>query len=310
MLTRRDIRVKVMQTLYGAESFGEKINPEKTKRILIKNLDNAKGLPVFLLYFLIKICEYADKEAQKRAQKYLPTESDLSFNTKLAENRIVLQLLENNSFIEALKLFKTKYQIDDDVVRRSFESLMETEVYNQYIGTESRENGEEKNVLKYILDELMLDNDEFIGIVEKEFIHYQDDIEPALNMVADGLNHPAKANFLKPVGKEKLEFAKELLTTVIEKNDYCLELITPRLRNWEADRIAAIDMILLKMGVSEILYFESIPVKVTLNEYIELAKEYSTDRSSNFVNGILDSIYKDLNQQHKIKKIHLNKNFK
>lgn len=107
---------------------------------------------------------------------------------------------------------------------------------------------------------------------------------------------------MKPVGREKMDFAKNLLSTVLEKENYCLELIGPKLKNWDADRIAVIDMILLKMGVCEIQYFDTIPIKVTLNEYIEIAKGYSTERSGHFVNGILDSIYKDLDGQKRIHK--------
>jgi N utilization substance protein B len=104
------------------------------------------------------------------------------------------------------------------------------------------------------------------------------------------------------IGAEKMKFAVDLLEAVIDKDVYCLELIKPKLKNWDSERIALLDMILIKMGVCELLYFETIPTKVTINEYIDLAKEYSTEQSGHFVNGILDNIHKELLAQNKIHK--------
>jgi N utilization substance protein B len=104
------------------------------------------------------------------------------------------------------------------------------------------------------------------------------------------------------VGSEKMTFATELLDCVLSKNEYCLEIIKPKLKNWDSERIAALDMILMKMGVCELLYFETIPPKVTINEYIDMAKEYSTEQSGHFINGILDNIHKDFVTQDMIHK--------
>jgi N utilization substance protein B len=111
-----------------------------------------------------------------------------------------------------------------------------------------------------------------------------------------------KVNFLSLISGEKREYAQELLRTVLEKDDYCMELIRPKLVNWEAERVAQIDMLLLRMGVCEILYFPTIPTKVTINEYIEVAKLYSTPQSGQFVNGVLDNILKDLEKEGKVRK--------
>ena len=117
---------------------------------------------------------------------------------------------------------------------------------------------------------------------------------------------PGSFNFGEMIGPEKMSFAITLLETVISKSEYCLEMIKPKLKNWDSERIAALDMILMKMGLCELLYFETIPTKVTINEYIDLAKEYSTEQSGHFVNGILDNIHKELVTENKIHK----KNFK
>ncbi len=125
-------------------------------------------------------------------------------------------------------------------------------------------------------------------------------------LVAGFFQKPDTFNFNEILTTEKWEFAKELLTCFNEKKDYCLELIKPKLKNWDAERIAALDMILMQMVVFEFLYFETIPPKVTINEYIDLAKDYSTEQSGNFINGILDGIHKELIGENKIHK----KNFK
>jgi N utilization substance protein B len=127
-----------------------------------------------------------------------------------------------------------------------------------------------------------------------------------ITLIHGYFHKPAGFDFCEMTGKEKMDFAVTLLQSVLDKNEYCLELIKPRLKNWDSERIAALDMILMKMGVCELLYFETIPPKVTINEYIDLAKEYSTEQSGHFVNGILDNIHKELVTQNKIHK----KNFK
>jgi len=121
-------------------------------------------------------------------------------------------------------------------------------------------------------------------------------------LINNYLNKPHLFNFLQLISQEKLEYSRELLLTVINKKEYCLELIKPKLQNWDPERIAAVDMLLMEMGVCEFLYFPTIPTKVTINEYIDLAKTYSTPQSGQFVNGILDNILKDLEQAQQIQK--------
>src|SRR5690606_8007502 len=138
--------------------------------------------------------------------------------------------------------------------------------------------------------------------MEDSFLHWGDDEDMMGILVGNYLSKPQLFNFLQLISREKLEYAKELLLTVIDKKDYCMELIRPKLQNWDPERIAAIDMLLMEMGVCEFLYFPTIPTKVTINEYIDLAKAYSTPQSGQFVNGILDNILKDLVQANQVQK--------
>ena len=161
-------------------------------------------------------------------------------------------------------------------------------------------------MLEFIFSTLMLPNEDFINHVEENFIHWDDDADMMVTLMANFFQKPSAFNFGEMLTKEKWDFAKDLLNCVLDKKEYCLEIIKPKLKNWDAERIAAVDMILMQMGVCELLFFETIPPKVTINEYIDLAKEYSTPQSGHFVNGILDNIHKELLSQNKIHK----KNFR
>jgi N utilization substance protein B len=150
---------------------------------------------------------------------------------------------------------------------------------------------------------MMLADENFTSYMEENFTNWEDDGEMIIQLLANLLQKPGSADFKEMIGGEKKEFAINLLKTVLDKSEHLQSLIIPKLKNWDPERIALLDMILMKMGVSEFLYFETIPPKVTINEYIDLAKEYSTPQSGQFVNGILDNIHKELVTEGKMQKV-------
>lgn len=306
MLSRRNIRVKVMQALYSIESMNNETRPGEPLQILKQNIEHSRYLFTYLVYFIIEVTRFAEKDAAQKAQKHLPTAHDLNINTKISGNEIVWAILENASFRKSVEHFKIKYLIDDELVRKSYLSLIASPEYKDYIELKSRDKKSEKKILEFIFGNLMLPEENFISDVEEKFIHWDDDAETMITLMSGLLQKPAAFDFGEIVGKEKMDFAIELMECVLEKRDFTLELIKPKLKNWDAERIASLDMILMQMGVCEFLYFDTIPPKVTINEYIDLAKEYSTEQSGHFVNGILDNIHKELLTQNKIHK----KNFK
>ena len=302
MLSRRNIRVKVMQTLYSIESMNKETRPGEPLQILQKNLENAQQLFTFLVYYILEVARYSEKDALQKSQKYLPSENDLKVNTKIAGNELLWGILENASFKKSVEKFKIKYLIDEELVRRSYFNLIKSPDYKEYISEPSRDKKSEKKMLEFIFSDLMIPDEYFLSYVEEKFIHWDDDAEMMIVLMSKFLHKPSSFNFEQMVGAEKMKFATDLLQSAIDKDEYCLELIKPKLKNWDSERIALLDMILIKMGVCELLYFETIPTKVTINEYIDLAKEYSTEQSGHFVNGILDNIHKDLLAQNKIHK--------
>lgn len=307
MLSRRNIRVKVMQTLYSVESMDNIVREGEPLRILNKKIEDAQSLLAYLILYLTEMAGQAEKSAIRRSQKLLPSESDLTVNTKISGNKIIWDIRENPQFKKAVEEFKLKYLIDEESVRKSFMKFSDSDTYTEYIAEPFRNKAKEEEILEYILENLMLADEDFISDCEEKFIHLNDDLETVAGLLKKVLSKPSSFDFLEKPDAEKMKFAANLLRTVLEKNDYFLELIQPKLQNWELDRIAVIDMILLKMGICEILYFDTIPTKVSLNEYIDIAKDYSTEKSGHFVNGILDSILKDLQSADRVHKKDFNK---
>lgn len=303
MISRRNIRVKVMQTLYSVDTAQGEMKPGEPQKILQRHFELTRGLLVYLVYVLTEIARYAETDALKKASKHLPSEADLNINIKLAGNELLWKILSDPSFQEAIKAEKPDALADKELIRKIYAQLVGTPEYREYISEQSRNSKTEKQLLEFIFNNLMLPNELFTSQTEEHFTNWDDDCEVISQLVLNYLQKPGSFNFMEPISREKLLFAKELLQTSIEKKDLTLEMIKPKLKNWDSDRIAILDMILMQMGVCEFLFFETIPPKVTINEYIDLAKEYSTPQSGQFVNGILDNIHKELLKDEKLHKV-------
>ncbi len=292
-----------MQTLYALESGEQAITPEESVKILQKHFTQTRQLFIYLIYFITELARYAETHSRIRSGKHLPTTEDRNINVKLAGNEIMMKILEDASFQKALKTDKPQLLLNTEVVKKLYLELIETEEYKKYISVDERDRKSEKEILEFIIISLLLPNDLFETHIEENFTNWNDDIDMMVQLLPGYLHKPQSVNLQEIMSKEKWDFAKNLLLTAQEKKELTMELIKPKLKNWEADRIAVLDMILMRMGVCEFLFFETIPPKVTINEYIDLAKEYSTQQSGQFVNGILDNIHKDLLRENKLHKV-------
>jgi N utilization substance protein B len=302
MISRRNIRVKVMQTIYTLSTVEQELKPGEPVKILQKHFDQSQDLLIYTTYFLTEVAGYAEKDTYLRSSKHLPTPEDLNVNTKIAGNQLLWKIKEDATFLEAVSKTKPELKLDKELVKKIYNQLIETDEYKKYIATNERVFKDEKDIIEFILNDLMLTSELFIGHLEENFMNWDDDADMALQLLGNIVQKPNSINFTEGLSKEKWEFAKSLLTTVLEKEKHLETYIFPKLKNWDSERIAALDMIIMKMGVAEFLYFETIPPKVTINEYIDIAKEYSTQQSGQFVNGILDNIHKDLVQEGKMQK--------
>jgi transcription antitermination protein NusB len=291
-----------MQTLYALEA-QENQKMTDAQKIMQKHFDHSRQLFIYLIYFLTEIARYAETDSLRRSSKHLPSELDKNVNTKLAGNQLLWKLLEHESFLKMAKKDKPELIDSADLVRKLYLELRETETYKTYISENSREKKPEKEILEYIFNDFLLTHEDFDSHLDEIFSNWSDDAEMMQKLVTGYLNKPDAFNFEEIVSSDKNLFAGELLKAVIEKKEVTMELIRPKLKNWDAERLATLDMILMQMGVCEFLYFETIPPKVTINEYIDLAKDYSTPLSGQFVNGILDNIHKELVTENKMHKV-------
>lgn len=291
-----------MQTLYTIEALEHNVKPGEETKILAQHLEQSRQLFVFLVWFLTEVARYAEVDARHRASKHLPSPEDRNVNTKISGNTLLWNILEHNSFQLAVAKDKPNLIDTEDWIRKIYQRLEESPLYQEYIKVQERTKDGEKDILEFIFTDLMLPDDDFVSFLEENFVHWDDDSEMMNLLMLGFLQKPKSYNFQEFLGKEKEQFAKDLLNTVLNKEDQLLEMINGRLVNWDAERIAVLDMILMKMGAAEFLYFETIPTKVTINEYIDLAKDYSTPQSGQFINGLLDNIHKDLVKQNLIHK--------
>ncbi|HSC38179.1 MAG TPA: transcription antitermination factor NusB, partial [Chitinophagaceae bacterium] len=277
--------------------------PGEPQKILQRYFDQTRALLVYLIYTLTEVARYAETSARNRASKHLPTEEDLKVNTKVAGNELLWKILEDASYQLALKEVKPQLLADSELIKKMYLKLAETPEYHEYIAVLGRDGKSERKLLEFIFSTLMLPNEDYTSHVEELFTNWDDDCEMMEQLVLNYLQKPGSFNFMEILSKEKGTFAKDLLLSVLDKKEVTMEMIKPKLKNWDADRIAVLDMILMEMGVCEFLYFETIPPKVTINEYIDLAKEYSTPQSGQFINGILDNIHKELLKDEKMHKV-------
>ena len=291
-----------MQTIYTWTTLELDPRPGEPVKILKDHFEQSKELFIYLTYFLTEVAAYSETHAYRSSSKHLPSKEDLNVNTKIAGNEVLWKIREDITFQQEIGKSKPGQIIDKDLVKKTYLTLTETPEYNLYIAAEERNSKDEKTILEFIFNELMIGNDNFISHLEEHFMNWDDDADMVIHLVKGILQKPQALNFKDVISADKWDFAKNLINTVIEKKDHLETLIFPKLKNWDAERIAALDMIIMKMGVAEFLYFDTIPPKVTINEYIDIAKEYSTEQSGQFVNGILDNIHKELVQGEKLHK--------
>lgn len=297
-----------MQTLYAMDTMEQgTVKPGTATSLLNEKLDQTSQIFTYLLFSVARVAQYAETDAQNRASKHLPSANDLAVNTKIAGNDFIFQVLGDKGFQVNLDNWKLRRLEDIELTRKLYNQLADAEIYKAYIAEPGRNKVAERQIIEYIYKEILEKNESFRQHMEDSFIHWGDDEEMMTILVGNFFSKPQLFNFLQLISREKLEYAKELLLTVLDKKDYTLELIKPKLQNWDPERIASVDMLLMEMGVCEFLYFPTIPTKVTINEYIDLAKAYSTPQSGQFVNGILDNILKDLVQENLIQKTDRNR---
>lgn len=309
MLNRRHIRIKVMQVIY-AFSQGEADDTQKNEKFLLQSMENMYNLYLLILSLLVEVQRKAEDYQKKLQQKHLATSEDRNPNKKFVNNELLLMLRNNSSLKNALESRKIKnWELDDEYVEVIFRALMESELYKDYMATKTSTFREDKQFVVDMFKEIVAPNDKLYDYLEDKNITWLDDL-PVINTTIVKLlrktNPSTSEGHFVPMlfrDEEDKEFGVDLLKkTVLNQSSLSTE-IEGKTANWDKDRIANIDFVLLQMAICEFQKFPSIPVKVTINEYLEIAKEYSTPKSSVFINGILDKLVKEYSDKGTLNKV-------
>ncbi|MCO6475306.1 MAG: transcription antitermination factor NusB [Phaeodactylibacter sp.] len=304
MLSRRNVRIKVMQMLYSM-SRDSKLGLDDVVNRYRTSIQKSFELYLFSLLSLMRVAGYARQDAAKKEAKLLPSEEDKQFTAKLIDNSLMKSLSENEGLQQLFKKYKLTHRFDTDNVRLFYTDFAKTDEYRDYLMQDNEDAESHREILLQLYKHL-LGNEAYEDFVEDNYSNWIDDkslVAGAIKKTIKAL--PATDDFYeeyRPTAETTEEFGEKLLRKACEEDQELLNIIEPTLRNWDADRVAVIDMILLKMALCELMSFPTIPTKVTLNEFVEISKLYSTDKSKDFINGILDRLMKQLNKDGKIQK--------
>ncbi len=304
MISRRSVRIKVMQLLYML-SRDEKLTYQDVVSLYNEGIGKTFELYILHLYLLLRVAQYAEKDAEIRAAKMLPTEEDTNFTPRLYKNPCVQSVANNVGFLQLVTKYGAHEDIDPEQIRLLYHAFATTETYHSYL-TLAEPSPQDHIKVLLELYRLLISHDLFIEIVEDRYSNWADDESLVVGAMKKTIKAmPVEGEFYRehePSDETVREFGEQLLRKTCQEDLALYDLITPMLRNWEPERVAILDMIMLKMAVCELLHFPTIPVKVTINEYVEISKIYSTDNSREFINGILDRLMKRLQKEGRIVK--------
>lgn len=308
MLSRRHIRIKVLHALYQYFQ-NEEMNMSRGVKRLEESIHNIYSLYLYELKALADIHRFAEDEIERKRNKKLPTQDDLNPNLKFVENSFLIWLRNNTDYAKQIEQNAITWGDNREALRRIFKEFEKSEDFQEYMQNGQHGVDDDKKLVMKLYGKYIVHNEVVHALYEEMDMHWADDLDAAQMMVTKTIKKysQSKDEFSKLPrlikDQDDMEFAVSLYRKVINNNSEYQELIHDKARNWEMDRIALIDIILMKLAIAELTTFKEIPVKVTLNEYIELGKEYSTPKSGNFINGILDKLKADLEEKGDIRKI-------
>ena len=309
VLNRRHIRIKVMQSIYAMHQTGSD-DIVKEEKFLYFSIENIQDLYLTMLSALIEIKRNEEIFIEKSSKKHLATSEEKNPNRKFVNNAILQFLSDNSTLNSALNDRKiNNWSLNNDYILILLEQIKQSSFYKKYMQNRSNDFEEDKLFIEDIFTQIIAPNEKLYEYLEDNKLTWVDDIPTVNTLILKQLKAIKSKNdtsFSIPKlykDAEDRDFVSELFRkTVLNETELAKEYIdkTP---NWDIDRIAEIDTIILKMAICELLKFPSIPTKVTINEYLELAKEYSTPKSSIFINGILDNLVKEFQAKNRLNKI-------
>ena len=309
MLNRRHIRVKVMQTMYAFKG-SESDDFSKDQKFLLFSIDNMYSLYLLLMSLLIEVQKRAENDLQKKQNKHLATKEDKDPNRKFVNNQLLKLLKENQALQTQFENNNiTNWELDGEYIDIIFKDILASDLYREYMKTRVSDFKEDKDFIVDVFKDIIAPNDKLYDYMEDKNLTWLDDL-PTVNTTILKLLRKVKQTAPEPYFTPKLykdaddkQFAIDLFKKTLLNRTAINEEIGQKTKNWDSERIAAVDYVLLQMAICEVKNFPSIPVKVTINEYLEISKEYSTPKSSIFINGILDKLVKEYESAGQLKKV-------
>ena len=310
MLNRRHLRIKVLQALYAFLRSGNDDIPNGEKE-LFHSLNKIQDLYIWVLLIFGEIHMLAVDRIEDNKKKRLPTREDLDPNTKFVNNVILNLLADNEELLRQADARKLSWAGQrDDLVKKIFRSIVQSPEYDDYMMNPELSFEDDLDFMTHVFKRYIANSELLYSHLEEHSIYWMDDIDLVFTMILKTMKsfrpNSMPTHRLLPLYKDpedETKFIKELYRQSIMDSDENEKRIQERAQNWEIERIAVMDMIIMKMAITEVMRFPTIPVKVTLNEYIEISKFYSTPKSSVFINGILDRLFEDLKASGDIRKV-------
>ena len=307
MINRVLIRLKIVQIVYAYYQNGGK-NLDTAEKELFFSLSKAYDLYNYLLLLMVEITKQAERKQNAAKAKLLPTAEELYPNTKFVDNRFVAQLEVNEQLRQFSESQKKTWENESEFVKSLCEKIMATDVYKEYMEAETSSYEEDRELWRKIYKTVIFNNDDLDQVLEDQSLYWNDDKEIVDTFVLKTIKRFDEKNGAKQEllpefkDEEDQDFARRLFRRTILNADYYRHLISENTRNWDLDRVAFMDVVIMQIALAEILSFPNIPVSVSLNEYVEIAKLYSTPKSGSFINGTLDGIVKILKEDNKLTK--------
>ncbi|MBO5678476.1 MAG: transcription antitermination factor NusB [Bacteroidaceae bacterium] len=307
MINRVLIRLKVIQVIYAYYQNGGK-NVEAAEKELFYSLSKAYDLYRYLLLLMVEVTRFADRRIDNRRHKLRPTTEDLNPNTRFIDNAFMAQLAANLQLEEFAGNQKRTWDDEGDFVKNLFEKIETTEAYQEYMAKETLTYEDDRELWRKLYRVVIMQNDEIDDILEEQSLYWNDDKTIVDTFVLKTIKRFDPENGaeqeLMPEfrDEEDKQFASRLLRSAINNAEAYRKLMGNNAKNWDMERFAFMDILVMQVALAEIMCFPGIPVSVSLNEYVEIAKMYSTPKSGGFINGMLDSIVNQLKKENKLNK--------
>ncbi len=308
MISRRIIRTKVLQLFYAHVTSPEK-NLRQSESELMHSIKKTYDLYHLLFALLCEIRDFADKRIEARKLKNLPTAEDLNPNTKFINNRFIIRLQKDENLCDYLEKNKLNWYNQSELIRNLYQITVESDIYKEYCNSITDDFNMDRRFCEDFFSKILVNCEILQNELEEQNIYWNDDLDFVVSMVIKTIrkfkSENDSNNYIMKLYKddEDKEFMIKLFRNAIVNEDQNRTIIESYTPNWDVDRIAIMDVLIMELALTELMEFSTIPIKVTLNEYIELAKYYSTNRSGTFINGVLDRITKDFTLEGKIVKI-------